>query len=269
MIGLTDSHCHLSAPEFGDLEEVLARSRSAGVDCIIAVGYTLETSRRAIEIARAHPEVWATVGVSPHDASNAPTNLLPSLERLAADNLDVVVAIGETGLDFYHTISPRNVQIEAFVQHIRAARNLGLPLIVHTRNAFDKTLQVLIDNKATRAPGVLHCFTGTAEEARRGLELGFYISFSGIITFPKADEVRQTAASVPEERLLIETDAPYLAPVPKRGIRNEPANLRYVAEALCKITNSTIDQIARVTATNAARLFRLKNQSRKSSALSR
>ena len=252
--GLIDSHCHLTAPQLAnELDAVLDRAQEASISSINVVGYTVEHSQRAIEMARRYDALWATVGVSPHDAKDAPEGFEHSLRTMAVENRDEVVAVGETGLDFFRLISPRETQISAFIKHIELAVQLGLPLVIHCRDAFETTCSLLAEHGASA--GVFHCFTGSAREALRAVELGFYVSFSGIVTFSNAQQVRAGAAAVPDNRLLVETDAPFLAPSPMRGKRNEPSFLVYVVEQLAKIRGASRESIARVTAENAHKLF--------------
>ncbi len=254
--GLIDSHCHLTAPQFDeDLEAVLERAQDAGVAGINIIGYTIEHSLKAVEMAKGSSNLWAAIGVSPHDAKDAPRDFAQSLQALAEENRESVVAIGETGLDFFHTHTPRDTQIASFGKHIELAVRLALPLVIHTRDAFADTLKTLIDHGAPDVGGVFHCFTGTPDEALKAVELGFYVSFSGIVTFKKASLVRESAAVVLDDRLLAETDAPYLSPTPKRGKRNEPSYLPYIVEELARIRNTSPEHIAEITTQNARRLF--------------
>jgi len=254
--GLIDSHCHLTATQFeGELDAVLDRAQKASVTSINVVGYTVEHSRSAIEMARRYDALWATVGVSPHDAKDAAEDFGKSLRQMAVENLDKVVAVGETGLDFFRLISSRETQISTFIKHIELAVQLGLPLVIHTRDAFEETCSLLAKHGASEVAGVFHCFTGSAQEALRAVELGFYVSFSGIVTFRNAQQVRESAAVVPDDRLLVETDAPFLAPSPMRGKRNEPSFLVYVVERLARIRGASKEHITRITAENACRLF--------------
>jgi TatD DNase family protein len=254
--GLIDSHCHLTAPQFNeDLDAVLERAQDAGVAGINVIGYTVEHSLKAVEMAKRSENLWAAVGVSPHDVKDAPRDFAQSLQAMAAENRDKVVAIGETGLDFFHKLSPRGMQIASFARHIELAVRLARPLVVHTRDAFADTHSILIDNGAPKVGGVFHCFTGTPEEALKAVELNFYVSFSGIITFKKATQVRESASIIPDDKLLVETDAPYLSPTPMRGKRNEPSYLPYIVEELARIRNMRPEHIAEMTAQNAQRLF--------------
>ena len=250
---LTDSHCHLDRLS-GDLEEILARANEAGVGWFLCVSINTENVERVIEIAGRHPSVYATVGVHPNEQEGRE----PDLEELASlAERPKVVAIGETGLDYFHGKGDLEWQRERFRRHIAAAKITGKPLIVHMRDAAADTLSLLREEKADEVGGVMHCFTGDWETAVSAMELGFHISFSGIITFRNADPLRAVAARVPEDRLLIETDSPYLAPVPYRGKPNQPAYVRRVAECLAELRGSSMEQIAEKTTANFHQLFRI------------
>ena len=249
---LTDSHCHLDRLS-GDLEETLARADEAGVGWFLCVSINMENVERVIEIAGRHPSVYATVGVHPNEREGRE----PDLEELASlAERPKVVAIGETGLDYFHGKGDLEWQRERFRRHIAAAKITGKPLIVHMRDAAADTLSLLREEKADEVGGVMHCFTGDWQTAVSAMELGFHISFSGIITFRNADPLRAVAARVPEDRLLIETDSPYLAPVPYRGKPNQPAYVRRVAECLAELRGSSLEQIAEKTTANFHHLFR-------------
>ncbi|HET9733291.1 MAG TPA: TatD family hydrolase [Acidimicrobiales bacterium] len=224
-MGWTDSHCHLQ--EEPDAGAVLDRARRAGVERLICVGTDAAWSRGAVELARSQAGVWATVGLHPHDADAG----VDTVAGLFDSDGDVIVAVGECGLDYHYDNSPRPAQREAFAAQVGIARDRGLPLVVHTREAWDDTFDIL---KAEGVPErvIFHCFTGGPEEARRCLEIGGWLSFSGIVSFPKAPEIRQAAALCPADRLLVETDSPFLAPVPHRGRRNEPAFVPLVGAAV-------------------------------------
>jgi TatD DNase family protein len=257
---LVDSHCHVAEPEFdADRNAVLARAAANGVTTLVCVGATgpAEANAPAVALAGRHGEVdlFATVGIHPHHASTGDDAAFATLERLAA--APGVVAIGETGLDFHYDFSPRPAQLAAFARTVALARRLAMPLVVHVREAHAEAAAMLSAEKATDVGGVIHCFTGDAEDARRYLDLGFHISASGIVTFKNADALRQAIRGVPRERLLIETDAPYLAPVPHRGRRNEPAWVRVVAAAVAAVRGEPLPELAASTAVNARRLFRL------------
>ncbi len=249
---LTDSHCHLDRLS-GDLEEILARANEAGVGWFLCVSINMENVERVIEIAGRHPSVYATVGVHPNEQEGREPDLE---ELLSLAERPKVVAIGETGLDYFHGKGDPEWQRERFRRHIAAARITGKPLIVHMRDAAADTLSLLREEKADEVGGVMHCFTGDWETAVSAMELGFHISFSGIITFRNADPLRAVAARVPEDRLLIETDSPYLAPVPYRGKPNQPAYVRRVAECLAELRGSSLEQIAEKTTANFHHLFR-------------
>ncbi|HUJ03084.1 MAG TPA: TatD family hydrolase [Rhizomicrobium sp.] len=252
---LVDSHCHLDFPEFApELDRVVARARDAGVTACVTIGTTLEKFPDVLEVARRFDNVWCSVGIHPHEAEKELLDdASPLLER-AADSK--VVGIGETGLDYYYEHSPREQQKRNFRAHIAAARQTGLPLIVHTRDAEDDTIAILSDEMAKgRFTGLIHCFTGSQRLADAALELGFFISVSGIATFKKSDALRAVIATVPLERLLVETDAPYLAPMPYRGKRNEPAFVVNTAKVLAELKRVSADEIAAATTANFFRLF--------------
>lgn len=250
-----DSHCHLDYPELAtDLEGVLARMAQARVEQALCVSVNLEGFPGILSLAQAHPNLYASAGVHP-DQPEEDATTVEDLLRAAASSR--VVAIGETGLDYFRLESDAPWQRERFRRHIRAARACGKPLIVHTRAAADDTLGILREEGADAVGGVMHCFTETAAFARSAMELGFYISFSGIVTFRNAANLREVAASVPLERMLIETDAPYLAPVPHRGRTNEPSLVVHVAECLATVRGVPVEAIARATSDNFRKLFRI------------
>jgi TatD DNase family protein len=251
-----DSHCHLDFPEFApELDAVIARARAAGVARMVTISTRLSTFPQVRAIAESFAEVSCTVGVHPHEAAKEGAEATP--ERLVAlAQHPKVVGIGETGLDFYYEHSPRDAQERSFRAHIAAARETGLPLIVHTRDAEAATGLVLQEEMAKGAfTGLIHCFTATGEFADLALELGLYISFSGILTFKKAETLRTIAARVPLDRMLIETDAPYLAPVPHRGKRNEPAYVAHTAAAIAELRGMTAEALGAATTANFHRLF--------------
>ena len=244
----TDSHCHLDWDGVG--APAIAAARVEGVTRIVTVGTDAETSQAAVETARANDGVWATVGLHPHEASNG----VPSIAALLDDPDPNVVAVGECGLDYYYDHSPRDAQREAFAQQIALASSLGMALVVHTRDAWEDTFDIL---RSVGVPDrwVLHCFTGGPDEATRGLDLGAMLSFSGIVTFKNAGEVREAAALCPLDRLLVETDSPYLAPVPHRGETNRPALLPVVGAAVAAVREIAVDVVEQATWDNAERLF--------------
>lgn len=249
--GWVDSHCHLQLTD-ADPAALVARALDAGVTRMVCVGIDLESSHRALDLAAEHPQVLATVGLHPHDASKLPAEW-GMLEPLAA--AEGCVAVGETGLDYHYRHSAPDEQEASFRAHIRLAAHLDRALVVHTREAWDDTFRILRD-EGVPPRTIFHCFTGGAPEAERVLELGAYVSFSGIVSFPNADDVRAAAAIVPDDRLLVETDTPYLAPVPHRGKTNEPALVGVVGAALAAARNVPPATIARLTSENAARVYR-------------
>jgi TatD DNase family protein len=244
-----DSHCHLYA--LTDPEGAIERAREAGVTAMVCVGTDLETSRQAVDLAARHLDVSATVGLHPHDASKL-ADEWAQLEALAEST--EVVGVGETGLDFHYLHSPAGEQEAAFRAQIRLAKRLDRALVVHSRDAWHDTFRVLADERPpTRT--VLHCFNGGPGEARRALDLGAFLSFSGIATFPAADDVRAAAGITPLDKLLVETDAPYLAPVPRRGRENEPALVSLVGASVATAAGQAEAEIAERTAANAAVVF--------------
>jgi len=252
---LIDTHAHLEMS--GDIREVVDRATNNSVDTIIAVSSDLDSSRRSIELANTFPNVYCAVGIHPHEASIVNDEVFKELVSLASGK--GVVAIGETGLDYHYLNSPRGHQIESFKQHIEISTILNLPLVIHIRDAFEDVIEVLRETDSTNSGGVIHCFTGDYESAEKFIELGFYISFSGIVTFKNAEELRDAAKKIPRDRILIETDSPYLAPVPFRGKKNEPAYVQYVAEKIAEIRGTSFDEIAEITTSNAVDLFKFNN----------
>jgi TatD DNase family protein len=250
-----DSHCHLSFPELAqDVESVLARMRQAHVTKALNVCVRLEEFDAVLGLAQAHADVFATVGVHP-DTEGAAEPTVAQLVGLA--DHPKVVAIGETGLDYYRLQEPLEWQRERFRVHIRAAREAGKPLVIHTRAAADDTLRLMREERAGDAGGVMHCFTESLDVALAAIDLGFYISFSGIVTFRNAHALQAVVPHVPVDRLLIETDSPYLAPVPHRGKTNEPAWVPEVARKLAQITQRSVESIGRLTTDNFHRLFKV------------
>jgi TatD DNase family protein len=250
---LVDSHCHLDFPEFQpQLPEVLGRMADAGVGCALCISVTLEAFPAVLALAEAHRHLFATVGVHP-DYPEAGTVDEDALVMRASH--PKIVAIGETGLDYYRLQGDLEWQRERFRTHIRAARRSGKPLVIHTRSAADDTLRIMREEGADAVGGVMHCFTETADVARAAVDLGFCISFSGIVTFKNAERLREVARAMPLDRVLVETDAPYLAPVPHRGKTNEPAFVRHVAEGVARARGAAIDVIETATTANFFRTF--------------
>ncbi len=249
---LTDTHCHLDMDAYkDDLHDVINRAKEAGVERLICIGIDGESSQRAIELSKSYDAVFATAGLHPHDARHYSEEFENSLLQWAEERL--IVAIGEIGLDYHYDHSPRDTQRKVFARQLELARRLDLPVVIHSREAQEDTYQILKDSGVTS--GVLHCYSGTLEMAERFMALGFYISIAGPVTFKKADKLKRVASSVPDEYLLIETDSPYLTPVPYRGKRNEPYYLRYVALEVARLRGITLEDVARITSVNAARLF--------------
>lgn len=247
----TDSHCHLQG--FDDVDAVIGRALDAGVDRMVCVGTDAETSRQAVDLATRYDGVWATVGLHPHDASRF-ADEWPAIESLAGH--DRVVGVGEAGFDFHYMHSPADAQERTFRAHIELAHATGRALVIHTREAWDETFRVL-EAEGVPERTVFHCFTGGPDEASRALALGTWLSFSGIVTFPGAPEVRAAAAMTPLDRVLVETDAPYLTPVPNRGKRNEPAYVVHVGAGLSEVRGDEFAAVAAATRTNATRVFQL------------
>ena len=254
---LVDSHCHLDDEQFAaDRDAAIERARAAGVERMMAIGTgggppDLEAG---VRLARSYSFIYATVGVHPHDAAKATPETFTQLAELARETK--VLAIGEIGLDYHYDFSPRDAQRRVFVEQLTLAAQAMKPIVIHTREAWDDTL-ALIREHGRPFGGIMHCFTSGPAEAREALELGFHLSFGGIITFPKADAVREAAALTPDDRLLVETDAPYLAPVPHRGKRNEPAFIVETVRRLAEARAATPEHIAALTTRNFERLFRL------------
>lgn len=246
----TDSHCHLPYEGLEDVGEVIEAARAAGVGRMISVGTDAEQSAAAIEVAATHDNVWATVGLHPHDASQGVDTIVGLLDR------PKVVAVGECGLDYHYDHSPRDVQRAAFAAQVALANERDLALVIHTREAWDDTFAVLAA-EGVPARTVFHCFTGGAEEARRCLDIGASLSFSGIVTFKRADDVRAAAAVCPLDRLLVETDAPYLTPEPHRGRTNTPALVAVVGAAVAEVKGVPTEDLAAATTANAAALLGL------------
>lgn len=250
-----DSHCHLDFPELAvQLDALLQRMQEQQVSHALCAGVTLERFPAMLELVSRFPQLFAAVGVHPDTDEPAREADVATLVHLATH--EKVVAIGETGLDYYRLTGDLEWQRERFRTHIRAARETGKPLIIHTRSAAEDTLRLMREEKADEVGGVMHCFTESKDVAAAALDLGFYISFSGIVTFKNAKDLKAVAAWVPQERLLIETDAPYLAPVPYRGKLNEPSYVVHVAAELARLRATTLDNIAQATTENFFRLFR-------------
>lgn len=248
----TDTHCHLNHPDlYAEWHAALFRAQQSGVQRLILIGYDLESSRRAVELAEQSDALYAAVGIHPHDAAQCDTDSLQTLRELAAHPR--VVAVGEIGLDFYRNLSPREAQYEAFHAQMQLAQSLSLPVVIHCREAYEEVLSILAQYPAVQ--GVLHCFSGTAEQAQQGLELGYYLGIGGVVTFKSAESLRAIVRDMPRDRLLLETDAPYLAPHPYRGKRNEPAYLPLIAQQVAALWDMPLEQLSEITEANTQRLF--------------
>lgn len=250
-----DSHCHLDFPDFaGRHEELLARMREHEVSHALLISVNLQDFPGVLALAESYANLYATVGVHP-DYEDVEE---PTVERLVSlGQHERIIGVGETGLDYFRLQGDLEWQRQRFRTHIRAARELGKPLIVHTRAASEDTLRILCEERAHEVGGVLHCFTESQAVADAAIDMGFYISFSGIVTFKKAEELREVARTIALERLLIETDAPYLAPVPHRGKTNEPAFVRFVAQCIADVRGLSLEQVGQQSSANFRRLFRV------------
>ncbi len=253
---LVDSHCHLDFPDLSEDETgVLARAQSSGVGLMLNIGTRMSTAADTVAVAEKYLQIFATVGVHPHHAAEeGPAATYDALIKLAQN--PKVVGIGESGLDFFYDHSPRATQEEVFRRHIAVARDLELPIVVHSRDADDDMLRILCDEMANgEFKGVLHCFSSGPQLAQGALDLGFYLSASGVVTFKKSEPLREIFKTVPLDRILIETDSPYLAPVPKRGKRNEPAFVAYTAQVMADLYDLKEGEFAEKTTDNFMRLF--------------
>ncbi len=253
---LIDTHAHLDSSRFNkDRAEVIKNARDTGVSYIVNIGADLRSSRYSVKLAREYPFIFATVGIHPHDAISLDANVLAELEKLAGE--EKVVAIGEIGLDYYYDHSPRDIQRAAFIDQLVLAKKLNLPIVVHSREAEEDTISILKEHYRQGGTGILHCFSGSLKMAREALELGFYLAFGGIVTFKNAGGLLEVLEELPLDRILLETDCPYLSPVPYRGKRNEPAYLPYVAEKIGEIKGVSLEEVAEITTANAIRVYNL------------
>jgi len=255
---LFDSHAHVDGPEFdADRDAVLARARAAGVQRIVVIGAVGDptSAERAVALAERDPEIWATVATHPHDVAQMTPEWWAVHERLARHPR--VVAIGETGLDYYYDHSPRDLQQAAFRRFVELARTASKPVVCHIRDAHDDARAILGETRAAELGFVIHCFTGTPDDARQYAAMGCYVSFSGIVTYKTAQALRDAVPLVPRDRLLIETDCPYLSPVPLRGRRNEPGHIVHTAEVVARCAGLDFETLARTTFENASRLYGL------------
>ncbi len=253
---MIDSHAHLDIKQFDqDRLQVIESAFSSGVEKIINVGYNLESSQRSIQLADEYKEIYATAGFHPHDAKDLTEQSLGEIQKLATHKK--VVAIGEIGLDFYRNLSPRTDQIKAFKMQIHLAKELGLPIVVHVRDAWEEALAILKETEAEKVGGVLHSFTGNLEQADIALNMGFYLSFNGMLTYPDS-KTSKVARKIPMDSILVETDSPYLSPIPKKDKRNQPVYLKFVIEELTRLFSPlSFQDVERITAVNACLLFNL------------
>ncbi|MBO8138142.1 MAG: TatD family hydrolase [Desulfotomaculum sp.] len=254
---LIDSHAHLDDERFNeDREQVIERAQKNNIIAVINIGHDIQSSLQSIQLAEKYSFIYSAVGVHPHDAKDVPEDYLQQLENMC--RCDRVLAVGEIGLDYYYDLSPRDVQKKVFVNQLNLAKKLSKPVIVHLRDAYGDFLDIMQKERLEPITGVMHCFSGSWEVAKECLEMGFYISFAGPVTFKNADRLREVASRVPLDRLLIETDCPYLTPVPYRGKRNEPAYVKHVAEQLAAVKGIPVNELTEAVINNAERLFNIK-----------
>lgn len=253
---LIDSHAHLQDEAFAeDLEQVLQRADEAGLEKIICIGYDYESSCEAVKLAHKYPRIYAVVGVHPHDADTLNSDIMARLYDLARDPR--VLAIGEIGLDFYRNLSPQEIQEKAFIEQIKLAQELYKPIVIHDRDAHQEVLNIIKKEKAGRSEGIMHCYSGHWPLAMDLMKQGFYLSFAGPLTYKNAKKTVEVAAKIPLDRVLIETDCPYLSPEPLRGKRNEPANVSYMARKLAELRKKDPQEIAYLTGLNTRRVFHI------------
>jgi TatD DNase family protein len=255
---LIDTHAHISGPEYFDCAEVLARAKQRGVLYIIDIGCEPGLIEKSLALSEQTAEIYSAIGIHPHDAALLTDAVWQNLRRhFAAAAKEKIVGVGETGLDFFKNYAPRDLQLEAFIRQIKLAKEFDLPLVVHARSSEDEALKILRQEGFPKRTGVFHCYAGSIEQAQKILDLGFYISVTGIVTYPKADNIRQVVKNIPLDKLLLETDCPYLSPQNLRGKRNEPANVSLVAEKISEVLGLPTQVVAETTTANARRLFRL------------
>ena len=253
---LVDSHCHLDYNDFAeDFNEVLQHMRDNGVTAVLNAGNNIDGLDEQLALSEKYPFIYTAVGVHPHNAEEY--SYITAEYLVEKSKHKKIVGIGECGLDYYYNYSAKETQIKIFIEHIKAAQQSGLPLIIHTRDADQDTIDILAEHyKKAPFSGEIHCFSGSEKLAEFALSIGFYLSASGIITFNKSSDLRDIFAKLPADRLLVETDSPFLAPVPMRGHRNEPANVRYVVEKLAQVQDMAVEKMIEITSTNFYRLFR-------------
>jgi len=253
---LVDTHAHLDFPRFDkDRKEVIKRAIDGGVKIIVNIGSSMTSSRNSVELSRRYNEIYSVVGIHPHNADSFNLNVSKKLKSLSENKK--VVAIGEIGLDFHYDNSPREKQKQAFRAQLRLAKSLDLPVVIHTRDADEETLEILKEENADKIGGIMHCFASDKKMAREILDLGFYIAFGGLITFKNLNNLREVVKEVPINKILVETDAPYLTPDPYRGKRNEPLYVKYVAEKIAEIKGLSKEEIAKKTTQNAKKVYNI------------
>ena len=251
---LFDAHCHIDTSQFdGDRQAALERARNAGVSQLVTVGCDIENAKRALGIAKTHPQVFSTAGIHPHEAGKAPDDFASSLRTILAH--PKCVAVGECGLDYFYDTAPREKQRDIFSQQIALAVEVKKPLVIHVRDAWEDCLGMLETENARAAGGMIHCFSGEWEHAKRALDLGFMISIPGIVTFKKSGALPEVVPKIPSDRLLVETDSPFLAPMPHRGKRNEPAFVLHTAQKVAELRGVTLEDLAASTTANARRFY--------------
>jgi TatD DNase family protein len=250
-----DTHAHLTMPEYADISDVLRRAREAKIETIINASFDLTSSKASVRLAKNHDFIYAAVGIHPHDANLVDEKMIGELARLASD--PKVVAVGETGLDYYKNLQPPEVQIAAFRKFLQLAQKLDKPIIIYCREAQDDVIRVIREENQGRLCGVFHCFAGDEKLVQFAQDLGFFISFTGNVTFKKAQTTRDRVKEIPLSLLMLETDCPYLAPEPFRGRRNEPAYITYVAKVMAEIKGITVEELAMETTKNAKKLFKI------------
>jgi TatD DNase family protein len=254
-MSLIDSHAHLDLPDFNhDIDAVIQRALDSGIDSIITVGIGMDECRKALQLASRYSFIYATLGMHPHNATELDRTALDFIEKNAANTK--VVALGEMGLDYFRNLSPRDAQRSCFRDQLSLARSLKMPVVIHDRDAHDETLEMLREEQAWDMGGVLHCFSGDTAMAFTCIDMGFYISIPGTVTFKNAQLLQEVVRNVPLEHLLIETDCPFLTPVPHRGRRNEPSYVRLVAEKIAQIKRQPVDEVAHMTVLNTRKVFR-------------
>ncbi len=260
---LVDTHCHLDMQAYSDdLDTVLTRAGESGISSVVTIGVDLPSSRAAVALARQHNTIFATIGIHPHDAAQATENTYEQLARLYHDNKTVIAGYGEIGLDYVKIHSPVDIQKKHLTRQLQLAAGLHLPVVIHNREADDDTYTILREHGPLQNSGVMHCFSGDLEYAKKIIDLGMYISIPGIVTFKNAEKLKTVAQKIPLERMLIETDGPFLTPHPFRGKRNEPAFVLFTAAEIAKLRGLPVEEIAYHTSENATELFNLKDKKR-------